>query len=348
MRWIQVLVFFVLLLFGLYLTIDEWDLFKEDRAVNAFVWERATHVQEKVVRHPVVEEDLYHWINQPINKLEQTYGQPLRRDLSAYGYTWWVYTDKKNEYVQFGVYDNKIKTIFATGNDLSIGSVQVGQSYEEVAKNVPFESKISYLDGESSYEFKLTMSDLMTQPLIQLSDGIFLQCYFDVIKNKLSSVRLLTADILLLHAPYEIQFRGDLPEGPFLSDEQWLEVEDGMANQIFLITNIKRNQYGVNSLQWDQDVTKVALLHSQDMEKNNYFSHYSINGDGLKERLDAGKIFYLSAGENIAAQYPDAPAAIEGWLNSQGHRDALLKENYTHLGVGVHRLYFTQNFIAKP
>ncbi|MBR3119412.1 MAG: CAP domain-containing protein, partial [Oceanobacillus sp.] len=44
----------------------------------------------------------------------------------------------------------------------------------------------------------------------------------------------------------------------------------------------------------------------------------------------------------------DAPAAMEGWLNSEGHREALLSNDYTHIGVGVHRLYYTQNFLGKP
>ncbi|MFB4475823.1 CAP domain-containing protein, partial [Oceanobacillus caeni] len=32
---------------------------------------------------------------------------------------------------------------------------------------------------------------------------------------------------------------------------------------------------------------------------------------------------------------------------SEGHREALLSEDYTHIGVGVYRLYYTQNFLAQ-
>lgn len=69
---------------------------------------------------------------------------------------------------------------------------------------------------------------------------------------------------------------------------------------------------------------------------------------GLKERLASEEVYYLAAGENIAAQYPDAPAAMQGWLNSKGHREALLEDDYTHLGVGVYHFYYTQNFLQKP
>ncbi len=89
------------------------------------------------------------------------------------------------------------------------------------------------------------------------------------------------------------------------------------------------------------------LQPSNDMLEENYFSHYSLDGEGLKERLLAVNAHYLSAGENIAAHYVDAPAVIHGWLNSDGHREALLKEEYTHIGVGVFHSFYTQNFIQK-
>ncbi|MGK0698226.1 CAP domain-containing protein [Priestia flexa] len=52
------------------------------------------------------------------------------------------------------------------------------------------------------------------------------------------------------------------------------------------------------------------------------------------------------AGENIASNYTDGPAAVEGWLNSEGHRKALLNNDFTHLGVGVYEKFYTQNFIT--
>src|SRR5699024_2650477 len=163
-----------------------------------------------------------------------------------------------------------------------------------------------------------------------------------------SSIRILTADTLLKQQAYKIEYRGNLPDVPELSDEDWEEVEAGMEKQIFNISNVMRNQFDKPSVELDNTIGKVAYQHSQDMAENDYFSHYSKDGDGLKERLAAKKVLYMSAGENIASQYPDAPAAMEGWLNSKGHREALLNEDYTHLGVGVYHFYYTQNFIEKP
>ncbi|BBP89067.1 hypothetical protein BsIDN1_26850 [Bacillus safensis] len=78
-------------------------------------------------------------------------------------------------------------------------------------------------------------------------------------------------------------------------------------------------------------------MHSEDMKENHYFSHESKKYGTLKDRLERGEVGFQLAGENIAYNYVDGPAAVEGWLNSEGHRKALLNKDYTHLGVGVKR-----------
>ena len=83
------------------------------------------------------------------------------------------------------------------------------------------------------------------------------------------------------------------------------------------------------------------------MSESDDFSHTSKKFGSLSDRLEAAKVAYKSAGENIAVNYTDGPAVAEGWLNSKGHRESLLNEEFTHLGVGVYQKYYTQNFINK-
>ncbi|WP_026570478.1 MULTISPECIES: CAP domain-containing protein [Sediminibacillus] len=295
-----------------------------------------------------LEGDLYSRIGESTDALQKKLGKPVRKDKSSYGYDWWVYTNKENQYMQFGVEDGHVVTIFATGDDLSIDPVSIGQTYEEAAAHFEFAKEVSISEGVTSYRFQLTEDELAVRPLVKLDKQTYMQLYFDTFTEKLSSVRVVTKDILLKQRPYEIYYRGKLPEKPELTDTEWEEVQKGMEQQIFDITNVIRKRHDKGALNWDDPIAEVAFSHSKDMSDNNYFSHYSQNGEGLKERLSEHDIYYLSAGENIAAQYTDGPAAVEGWLNSEGHREALLKEGYTHLGVGVYRYYYTQNFMQKP
>src|SRR5690625_6686065 len=80
--------------------------------------------------------------------------------------------------------------------------------------------------------------------------------------TELSSVRILTADVLLQHRPYEVEYRGDLPEPTELSDEQWAKVESGMEQQIFDLTNVMRNQQEKSGLEREKSDRKSTRLNS--------------------------------------------------------------------------------------
>src|SRR5699024_8073143 len=207
--------------------------------------------------------------------------------------------------------------------------------------------KVNYRHGVSTYQFELTNKDLKKQPLIKDKDNVFVQLYFDTFNKRLKSLIIIYGDVLLKHRPYQMVYSISLDETKELSDDKWLKVEKGMEKQIFDITNVLRKTYDKNELKWEESVREVAFLHSKDMEENDYFSHHNLDGGGLKERLADKNIFFSAAGENIAAGYSDAPAVVAGWLNSEEHRDALLNESYTHLRVGVYRLYYTQKFLTK-
>lgn len=355
MRIIRKMLLLVLLVLAAFYLLEKYHL-EPDEAISKigkYIQEKKSEIQTKPVPEKKLlserfKGDLFHWMGQSEKKLQKVMGSPLRKDISAYGYTWWVYTDQKEQYIQFGVEDGTIKTVFATGKELSTNPIQIGDSYETVDKTLTFNDEVLYSKGVASYNFRLSQEDLQMRPIAKITEDVYVQCYFDTFTNQLSAIRILTGEVLLKHRPYELQYRGNLPTPPDLSDKTWTKVEKGMQQQILDITNVMRNYYKKPSVKWDGQVSKVAFLHSKDMAENNYFSHYGLNGEGLKERLAQQKIYYFSAGENIAAQYPDAPAAMEGWLNSEGHREALLNEEYTHLGVGVYRLYYTQNFLSKP
>ncbi|GEN86613.1 CAP domain-containing protein [Oceanobacillus sp. FSL W8-0428] len=295
-----------------------------------------------------LEGDLYQWIGKTSTELTDELGEPDRIDVSAYNYEWYVYNNSESQYGQFGVLGDEIVSVYAIGEDLEISPIESGASYVEIADKFPFLSEVDYSDDNSSFTFRLTTEDLQMRPLVKISDNTFIQFYFDTFTETLSSVRISTGDALLLQRPYEIEYRGELPEQPEFSEEEWGEIQTGMEQQILDISNIMRYQRDLPRLEWDDQVSLVAYDHSRDMYENDYFSHVSLEGDGLKERLEARQVAYVAAGENIAAQYPDAPAAMEGWLNSESHREALLSDEYSYLGVGVYRFYYTQNFLGKP
>ncbi|WP_420829891.1 CAP domain-containing protein [Bacillus ectoiniformans] len=282
------------------------------------------------------------FIGKQSGDLKTAFGEPIRKDPSAYEYEWWVYKDDKH-YVQFGVEHNQVVTAYATGKT-EVAPFKIGQPANEIFAANVLDTEIVINHKKGNYRFELSEEDFNIRPLVRLGD-IYVQLYLDKFTGTLSSVRYLSKETLIKQRPYEMVYRGKLLSAPEPDDLTWKEIEQGSEKQILDITNMIRKRFDLSSLQEEINAAEVAKLHSREMHDKQYFAHESPSKGNLGDRLDSANINYRSAGENIAANYVDAPAAVEGWLNSEGHRETLLGD-FTHLGVGVYKKYYTQNFIT--
>jgi uncharacterized protein YkwD len=274
------------------------------------------------------------------------YGKPTRIDMSSYGYDWWIYNAEKTKYFQLAVEKGKIVSAYGIGTKSNVYPFRVGQTIDEIYSSLYIETYVDLDTKSGSYRFELSEEEMNMKPLIKLGQ-IYAQLYLDKFTGTVSSVRFLNKETLIKQRPYELTYRGELIQPLLLTEEEWAKVEDGNKKQIFDITNIMRDRFKVPDVLWDEATSQVAYLHSKDMAKSSYFSHTSPTKGELKNRLEKEDISYKFAGENIAAEYVDAIAAMEGWLNSKGHRETLLNEDFTYLGVGVYKKYYTQDFIGQ-
>ncbi|WP_396954657.1 CAP domain-containing protein [Neobacillus sp. YIM B06451] len=292
------------------------------------------------------DEGLSTLIGKNVAEVQKALGKPQRIDKSSYDYDWYIYNHSLDKYLQVGILDNKAVTIYAIGRDTNVEPFSIGKPLEEIFTSFAIHTNIKFEYEGNSYRLDLTDTDVNTMPLIQLGD-IYAQLYIDKFTGSLSSVRFLDAETLIKMRPYEVAYRGTLIEPRELGDEEWQEVEMGAEKQIFDLTNVLRIRHGLEPVKWDEKTAQAAYGHSLDMYETNTFSHVSKKYGNLSDRLKKARVVYQSAGENIAANYIDSPAVVEGWLNSKGHRETLLNKDFTHLGVGVYRKYYTQNFIQK-
>lgn len=284
-------------------------------------------------------------IGKEVNELYKWLGYPHRMEPSAYGYTWFIYNMDINNYVQVGVLDGKIVTVYAIGDGVNMAPFEIGKPSHLINSSL-YQQELSWKGENGVYEFQLKEKDWQTQPLIKVNH-IFAQIYIDQFTGLVSSVRFSDGETLVKHRCYEMRYTGELIVATEPNKKEWERIEAGVTHQIFDITNIVRNRYGRESLEWNDRLASVAYFHSKDMAEASYFSHTSKMFGSLEDRLNDGNIHYLRAGENIAAYYSDGPAVVEGWLNSEGHRESLLNDEFTHIGVGVFQKLYTQNFIGE-
>ena len=120
-------------------------------------------------------------------------------------------------------------------------------------------------------------------------------------------------------------------------------------NEVIRLVNEIRIKNGLNKLETDWQLSRVARYKSQDMKDNKYFSHTSPIYGSPFEMIKNFGISFRSAGENIAKGYLTPQAVMNGWMNSSGHRANILNSSYNRIGVGYvsEGKYWTQMFIGK-
>jgi uncharacterized protein YkwD len=339
----------IFLLIGLYMGYN-----KEDNK-KMVIEHKSTPKVDESLEKDISEQSLSEGIDQPaqgvgsllgkdIDSLKATLGEPSRVDLSAYGFHWWIFNNDPEEYIQAGVLNDKVVTAYGIGPSVNVQPFKIGQRIEEIFSMNVIEPDVTFEYNGSSYKFELSEQDMNTRPIIKMGE-YFVQLYIDKFTSSVSSIRYMDKETIVKQRPYEMVYRGTLVEPPVLSEGDWVRIEAGLEKQILDITNAIRSRHELQMLEWDEKTAEVAYAHSKDMAIENYFSHESETQGDLSERLKAAEILYQLAGENIAANYTDGPAVVEGWLNSETHREALLNEEFTHLGVGVYQRHYTQNFL---
>jgi len=118
--------------------------------------------------------------------------------------------------------------------------------------------------------------------------------------------------------------------------------------EVIRLVNDIRQDYGLQPLTANWELSRVARYKSQDMLDNNYFSHTSPTYGSPFQMIRAFGLSYRTAGENIAKGYVSPQAVVNGWMNSSGHRANILNASYTQIGVGyvARGNYWTQMFMG--
>lgn len=100
------------------------------------------------------------------------------------------------------------------------------------------------------------------------------------------------------------------------------------AKTIYKLINEKRKENGLSELKWDETMYEAAKTRAQEITV--CWNHKRPNGDmcfSVCERMD---------GENLIKYYPSVEAAIDGWMNSQTHRENILRDWFTGTAVAVY------------
>ena len=128
--------------------------------------------------------------------------------------------------------------------------------------------------------------------------------------------------------------------------------KDEIGKKCLELTNQFRAKNHLPPLKWDDSIWKISLTHSKNMGDGKVpFGH-----KGFNERIKQFPFHYTLACENVFmcqgySEYSIAENAVNGWINSPGHRKNLLS-NTNSCAIATYRTasgayYLTQMFARK-
>jgi uncharacterized protein YkwD len=131
-------------------------------------------------------------------------------------------------------------------------------------------------------------------------------------------------------------------------------------------TNEERVERGLARVEYAPRIVEHARGHSRNMARHDYVGHTQPDGETAKERYSSvcrypgenaisgwyGKPYEpWKTGEVIDTKNETKLARylVKGWMNSEGHRENILRPRWNELGVGVYRrddgkLFVSQTF----
>lgn len=130
-----------------------------------------------------------------------------------------------------------------------------------------------------------------------------------------------------------------------------------------------RAEHNLSELSYNVDLAVVAHEHSVHMAEADFFAHEDPDGNGPADRVEADdNVSCDGVGENLAQAYWQqqftnydgetirldteeelAQWFVDAWMDSEGHRENILQDEWDEQGLGVHldddgRVFATQKF----
>ena len=131
----------------------------------------------------------------------------------------------------------------------------------------------------------------------------------------------------------------------WINNYNTLGAANDFEREVIRLVNIERANAGLLPLSEYPTLMMAARFKAQGMFELDYFSHVN----PVYGRFDsiAREVFGMPAramGENIARGQRTPESVVQGWLNSDGHRDNILNSAYTRIGVGFYNNNWVQKF----
>ena len=158
------------------------------------------------------------------------------------------------------------------------------------------------------------------------------------IVNEITGERLSVIDGPTYGSNPNIQIEGL----EYIPNNYKMNIQQGIEYQVLDLLNQKRIEYGLQPLQMDENLVKIARYKSADMVQRKYFSHYTDEIGYSRFYVDwiiNLDLKYNKVAENLVQvgvlNENTANCMFDLWWNSEGHRKNMMNGDMKYIGIGV-------------
>jgi hypothetical protein len=121
----------------------------------------------------------------------------------------------------------------------------------------------------------------------------------------------------------------------FALDASFANASQITSSRMVELTNESRSEAGLEKLSVNEKLEKAAEAKANDMLINQYFEHTSPQGVTPWYWFEQAGYEYVYAAENLAIDFVTAEGAHKALMESTGHRENILGQNYKEIGIAV-------------
>ncbi|SFE38403.1 CAP-associated domain-containing protein [Trichococcus pasteurii] len=225
------------------------------------------------------------YIGQPIEAYTAKHGEPIRVG-KAYGDSeWWVFGTNAADYIQIGVKEDIIRSLYVLGNKIETGMYTIGMTQENVLDEGYLARDFQLTVGDTPYELVLSKKQKERTPLIQFENDSFVILLFDDVTKTVYGMYFLSNEALL-----DLEYYSVVSDEDYESErddwERSVAADEENAQQIKSILGVLRERRGLAMFQESEELIMAAGdLMPSEAAINDFTAAFTLSDQRIEKKL---------------------------------------------------------------
>lgn len=225
------------------------------------------------------------YIGQSIGAYTAKHGEPIRVGEAYGGSEWWVFGTNAADYIQIGVKDDIIRSLYILGNKIETGMYTIGMTQENVLDEGYLARDFQVTVGDTPYELALSKKQKERTPLIQFENDSFVILLFDEVTKTVYGMYFLSNEALL-----DLEYYSVVSEESYETErddwERSVAADEENVQQIKSILGILRERRGLTMLQESEELGAAAVdLMPREADINDFTAAFTLSDQRIEKKL---------------------------------------------------------------